>query len=164
MTKVLCCISGKGGVGKTTSSINLGLALNQFGKKTAVLDANLTTPNVGIYLGVPRVQNTIHDVLNDSRKRLNKAIYQHTSGLHVIPGDLSVRKMSNIKMEKLKSVMADVEGLLDYVVVDAASGLGREAHAALDACDKILLVTNPNINGYAFLISFLKFSISLVVL
>ena len=51
MTKVVCCISGKGGVGKSTTSINLGLALHQYGKNTAVLDANLTTPNIGVYLG-----------------------------------------------------------------------------------------------------------------
>ena len=142
MTKFLCCISGKGGVGKSTSSINLGLAMQQFGKSTAVVDANLTTPNIGIYLGVPTVPNTIHHVLNDNRKNLKSAIYHHPSGLKVIPGDLGVNKLSNLKIDKLKTVMADIEGLFDYVIIDGAAGLGKEAISALDACDKALIVTN----------------------
>jgi septum site-determining protein MinD len=145
MTKVVCCISGKGGVGKSTTSINLGLALHQYGKNTAVLDANLTTPNIGVYLGVPKVPVTIHHVLNDNRKKLNKAIYEHNSGLKVIPGDLSIGKLSNLKIDKLKSVLADVEGLLDYLILDGAAGLGKEAASALDASDSVLIVTNPEL-------------------
>lgn len=143
MTKVLCCISGKGGVGKSTSTINLGLALHQFGKNTALLDANLTTPNLGIYLGVPSVPNTIHHILNDNRKNLKSAVYHHSSGVKVIPGDLGVNKLSNLKIDKLKTVMADIEGLFDYIIVDGAAGLGKEATSALDASDKVLIVTNP---------------------
>src|SRR3989344_6401188 len=142
MTKVLCCISGKGGVGKSTSAINLGLALHQFGKNTAVLDGNLTTPNIGIYLGVPSVPSTIHHVLNDNRRNLRNAVYHHYSGLKVIPGDLGVNKLSSLKIEKLKTVLADVEGLFDYIVIDGAAGLGKEAISALDASDKALIVTN----------------------
>jgi septum site-determining protein MinD len=138
----VCCVSGKGGVGKSTTAINLGLALNQFGENAAVLDANLTTPNVGVYLGVHSVPNTIHHVLSDNKKKLSKAIYKHKSGLKVIPGDLSVGKLSKIKTEKLRTVVADVEGLLDYLVIDGAAGLGKEAVSALDAADKVLIVTN----------------------
>lgn len=142
MTKFLCCISGKGGVGKSTSSINLGLAMHQFGKSTAVVDANLTTPNIGIYLGVPTVPNTIHHVLNDNRKNLKNAIYDHPSGLKIIPGDLGVNKLNNLKIDKLKTVLADIEGLFDYVIIDGAAGLGKEAINALDASDKALIITN----------------------
>jgi len=142
MTKVLCCISGKGGVGKSTSAINLGLALHQFGENTVLLDANLTTPNLGIYLGVPSVPNTIHHILNDNRKNLKSAVYNHPSGLKVIPGDLGINKLNYLKIDKLKTVMADIEGLFDYVIVDGAAGLGKEAISALDASDKALIITN----------------------
>jgi len=142
VTRIIACLSGKGGVGKTTTSINLGLALNNFGENTAVLDANITTPNIGVYLGVPKTENTIHHVLSDSKRKLNKAIYKHKSGLKVIPGDLSIGKLNSVKTEKLKTVMADIEGLLDYLIIDGAAGLGKEAASALDAADKVLIVTN----------------------
>ena len=143
MTKRITCLSGKGGVGKSTTSINLGLALHQMGESTAVLDGNLTTPNVGIYLGVHSVPNTIHHVLSDNKKNLNDAVYSHKSGLKVIPGDLNVYKLASIKPEKLKSVVSDIEGVLDYLVIDGSAGLGRETYAALDASDQVLVVTNP---------------------
>ena len=53
MKKILVITSGKGGVGKTTTAINLGAAINYFGKDVVVIDANLTTPNVGIHLNSP---------------------------------------------------------------------------------------------------------------
>ena len=55
MSKIIAIVSGKGGVGKTTSAINLGVALNKFGKNVVVVDANLTTPNIGLHLGAPIV-------------------------------------------------------------------------------------------------------------
>ena len=54
-----------------------------------------------------------------------------------------MRKLVNLKGEKLKTAVADVEGLLDYLIVDAGAGLGKEAFHAMDASDKILIVTNP---------------------
>ena len=53
VSRIIGCISAKGGVGKTTSAINLAAALNYFGKDVTLVDANLTSPNVGIYLGTP---------------------------------------------------------------------------------------------------------------
>ena len=53
MVKVYAIISGKGGVGKSTTAINLGASLNSLGEDVIVIDGNLTTPNIGIYLGAP---------------------------------------------------------------------------------------------------------------
>ena len=64
MTKIIVITSGKGGVGKTTTAINLGAAMNHFGKDVLVIDGNLTTPNVGIHLGSPEVPINLNHILN----------------------------------------------------------------------------------------------------
>ena len=65
MAKIIVITSGKGGVGKTTTAINLGAAINYFGKDVSVIDCNLSTPNVGIHLGSPEVPvNLNHFLLN----------------------------------------------------------------------------------------------------
>ena len=144
MTKIITCISGKGGAGKTTTTINLGAALNHFGKDTTIIDANLTTPNIGISLGVPSVPVTIHNVLR-GKKHISEATYLHPSALKVIPGALSTSSLSNIDPLKLEKNLLDIEGLTDYAVIDSAAGLGREAIASLKAADELLIVTNPEL-------------------
>ena len=65
MAKVYAIISGKGGVGKTTSTINLGTSLNKLGEDVIIIDGNLTTPNIGIHLGAPIVPITLNHILNN---------------------------------------------------------------------------------------------------
>ncbi|MBS3051549.1 MAG: P-loop NTPase, partial [Candidatus Aenigmarchaeota archaeon] len=63
MTRIIAVVSGKGGVGKTTMVANIGTALSKLGKNVIILDANLTTPSLGMHLGVPLYPVTLHDVL-----------------------------------------------------------------------------------------------------
>jgi len=144
MTKIITCISGKGGAAKTTTTINLGAALNYFGQDTTIIDANLTTPNIGISLGVPSVPITIHNVLR-GKKHISEATYLHPSTLKVIPGSLSISSIRSIDPLKLEKKILDIEGLTDYAIVDSAAGLGREALASLKAADELLIVTNPEL-------------------
>ena len=76
--KAIAVVSGKGGVGKTTSAINLAAALNFFGKDVVILDANLTTPNVGLHLGAPIVPVNLNHVLS-GKASIVDAIYEHES-------------------------------------------------------------------------------------
>ena len=93
--KLLTIISGKGGVGKTTTAINLGAALNSFGKEVIVVDANLTTPNVGLHLGAPIVPVNLNHVLLGKAK-ISDAIYEHESGTKIIPSSLSVKELRRL--------------------------------------------------------------------
>lgn len=88
MTKVITITSGKGGVGKTTTAINLAAALNSLGKDVILVDSNLTTPNVGIHLGAPIVPVTLNHVLLGKAK-VGDAIYEHSSGTKILPSSLS---------------------------------------------------------------------------
>ena len=103
MAKIYAIISGKGGVGKTTTAINLGTSLNKLGEDVIIVDANLTTPNVGIHLGAPIVPTTLNQVLNNKAK-IEDAIYEHESGTKIMPASLSLKEASRIKYNKLSDV------------------------------------------------------------
>ena len=144
MAKLITITSGKGGVGKTTTAINLGAALNFFGKDVIILDANLTTPNVGLHLGAPIVPVSLNHVLL-GKARISDALYEHESGTKIIPSSLSVMELRRIDHSKLKEVGKKLRKMADYVIYDSAAGLGEEAIAAMDSGDELIIVTNPEI-------------------
>ncbi len=144
MTKIITITSGKGGVGKTTTAINLGAALNAFGKEVIIVDANLTTPNVGLHLGAPIVPVSLNHVLSGKAK-IADAVYEHESGTKIIPSSLSVKDLRTIEHSKLKEVGKKLKKAADFVIYDSAAGLGEEAIAALEAADELIIVTNPEI-------------------
>ncbi|MHA2065763.1 MAG: AAA family ATPase, partial [Candidatus Thorarchaeota archaeon] len=91
MTRIICVASGKGGVGKTTVVANLAAGLAEFSKSVLVVDANTTTPNLGMHLGLSFYPGSLQDVLNRSI-RAKDAMYFHESGFRVIPSDISLEK------------------------------------------------------------------------
>lgn len=148
MSKLITITSGKGGVGKTTSAVNLGAALNSFGKEVIILDANLTTPNIGLHLGAPIVPISLNHALNGSAK-ISEAVYEHESGLKIVPSSLSVNDLKSINHSKLKDVGRKLKRIADYVIYDSAAGLGEEAVAAIESADELIIVTNPEILAVA---------------
>jgi|TARA_Y100000310_G_scaffold187484_1_gene187516 septum site-determining protein MinD len=146
MTKIYAVISGKGGVGKTTTTINLGTSLNYLGEDVVIVDANLTTPNVGIHLGAPIVPVTLNHVLSNQVK-FEEAIYEHESGTKVMPASLSLRETEKVDYKKFPELMKKVKKMTGYVLIDSAAGLGEEARAAINACDEIIIVTNPEMSA-----------------
>jgi septum site-determining protein MinD len=144
--KVITITSGKGGVGKTTTAINLGAALNSFGKEVIVVDANLTTPNVGLHLGAPIVPVNLNHVLAGKAK-IGDAVYEHESGTKIVPSSLSVKELKKLNHERLRDVTKKLKTMADYVIVDSAAGLGDEAVSSILAADELILVTNPEITA-----------------
>lgn len=142
MTKFIGILAGKGGTGKTTTSINLGAALNYFGKDVIVVDTNLTTPNIGLHLGVPVVPINLHHVLQ-GKNRITEAVYMHPSGTKIVPAGISVKDLRYSQAEKLKRVLLGLKGLTEFVLLDGAAGLGKEAIGGIDAADELIIVTNP---------------------
>ncbi len=144
MSTLITITSGKGGVGKTTTAINLGAALNSFGRDVIILDANLTTPNIGLHLGAPIVPINLNHVLSGKAK-ISDAIYEHESGTKIIPSSLSVKELKKLNHNKLKEVGKKLRKMADYVIYDCAAGLGDEATAAIESADDLIIVTNPEI-------------------
>lgn len=142
MSKVIVITSGKGGVGKTTTAINLGAAINYFGENVLVIDGNLSTPNVGIHLNSPEVPVNLNHVLN-KKADVFEAIYEHESGLKIMPSSLAMQDIKDIKHDKLKDIKKDLEKVSKYIIVDSAAGLGEEAMSSIRTADELIIVTNP---------------------
>ena len=139
--KTIGLLSGKGGVGKTSSAINIAAALHYLGNKSIVIDTNFTTPNVGLHLGYPTHPASIHNVLK-GEKKIHDAIYRHPTGFHFIPGSLAVEDMESLKLGQLKTIkQLDA----DYLILDGAAGLGKEALATMEHADELIIVTNPEL-------------------
>ena len=142
MKKVIVITSGKGGVGKTTTAINLGAAINYFGKDILIVDGNLSTPNVGLHLNSPEVPINLNHVLL-KKADTYEAVYEHESGIKIIPSSLSIEELKKIKPEKIKDFKEDFKKISEYVIIDSAAGLGSEALSVIDMADELVLVTNP---------------------
>src|SRR3989304_6568510 len=92
MTRTILVTSGKGGVGKTMVTSNLAYNLSQLGHSVIAMDANLTTPNLGLHFGLHLAPKNLHDVLKGKAK-LHQATYNHPLGFKVIPAGMSVNDL-----------------------------------------------------------------------
>ena len=142
MKRIIVITSGKGGVGKTTTAINLGAAINYFGKDVLVIDGNLTTPNVGIHLNCPEVPINLNHVLQGKADAF-EAVYEHESGIKIMPSSLSIKELTKLKPEKIRDFKEDFKKISDYIIVDSAAGLGNEALSLINMADDLIIVTNP---------------------
>jgi septum site-determining protein MinD len=144
MTRIITVASGKGGVGKTTFVSSLATALANFKKSVIAVDGNLTTANLGLHLGIPMYPVTLQDVLTGNA-RLNDALYYHQAGFTVLPADISLKKLRLANSHELVDVFYKLVGGCDFIIVDSAAGLGREALAAVKAADEMITITNPEL-------------------
>jgi len=141
MNRIIVITSGKGGVGKTTTAINLGAAMNYFGKDVLVIDGNLSTPNVGIHLNSPEVPINLNHVLLGKADAL-EAVYEHESGLKVMPSSLSIKELKRVRPERINDFKKDFKKLSDYIIVDSAAGLGEETLSTMELADELIIITN----------------------
>lgn len=144
MTRIIGIVSGKGGVGKTTLTVNLGAVLAQEYKKDVVIvDCNVTTSHLGMYLGMYYYPVSFNQVLSGD-VAIDKAIYDYSiSGLRVIPASLSMEDLKGVEITELKRSIKSLFGKADIVILDAAPGFGREAMATIRASDEVLFVMTP---------------------
>jgi flagellar biosynthesis protein FlhG len=143
-TKVLSVTSGKGGVGKTTTSINLALALNQNGFKVLLLDADLGLANINVMLGF-QSKFTIDDVLAN-KARIEDVIVNHSSGIDVIPAGSGIYDVTHLDDEKKQVLLASIQVLndsYDYLIIDTSAGIGSNVLYFNSAAERVLVVVDP---------------------
>jgi septum site-determining protein MinD len=144
MTRIACVASGKGGVGKTTFSTNLAIALTKFSKKVVLIDCNLTTPHLSYYLGADVYPHTLNDVLK--KKVSIELALSNCYDVLLLPASTNIADLSEVDIKDLKTHVKKLNTpLIDFVLLDSAPGLGREAVSALEACNEVFFITTPTI-------------------
>lgn len=145
MVRIIGIVSGKGGTGKTTVSLNLGAVLAKHYKKNVTLvDCNVTTSHLNLYLGMYYCPVTLNKVLRGENK-IEESVHDHFSGMKIIPASLSLSDLEGIDITELRENLKGIFDKNDIIILDSGPGLGREAMATIKSSDELIYVTNPYI-------------------
>ncbi|WP_231845122.1 cell division ATPase MinD [Methanocella paludicola] len=143
---VIAVGAGKGGTGKTTFSINLGVALAEMGRRTILMDADASMSNLSTYMGIEphTLKTTLHEVLAGEAEP-DKAVYKaFNDNLRVVPSGLSIEGFLKMDRSLLKDVIEYFSRDADFIVIDTPAGYNKELALSLAASDHLILVLNPD--------------------
>lgn len=148
MAKVVVVTSGKGGVGKTTSTAALGAALAQMGQKVVVIDFDVGLRNLDLVLGAER--RVVFDLINVTQgvAKLSQALIRdkRLDSLFLLPAS-QTRDKDALTEEGVARVIADLRDKFDYVICDSPAGIERGAQLAMRFADEAVIVTNPEVSS-----------------
>ncbi|GMV36558.1 MAG: site-determining protein [Fimbriimonadales bacterium] len=143
--KTIAVTSGKGGVGKTNLSANLGLALASLQKRVVIFDADLGLANLDVVLGT-RAPFSLQNVVS-GEKRLADVVASGPGGVRYIAGGSGVDALVNLSGPQLESFLMGLEelqGTTDYLIFDTGAGVDAHVMMFLEAADETLLVATPD--------------------
>lgn len=141
---ILTILSNRGGVGKSTLSGNLGIALSQHGKRTLVVEGDLGATSLHMVLGVSPPMENFRDIL-EGRTRVEDAIITGlTPNLSILPNKIKLKDLYEADLFRFIDIVNDLSKSYDYVVVDGPAGIGKDALVAMRMADEVILVTSPN--------------------
>lgn len=143
MSKIVTITSGKGGVGKTNLSLNLGLCLSRMGHRTCLFDADLGLANINILLGL-HPEYDLKDVLSGSRT-LQEIIIRTEDGLEILPGTSGVEEMANLSPEQVEALIRSFADMARYefLLFDTSAGISRNVISFCLASSEVILVVTP---------------------
>ncbi|MBS3815802.1 MAG: cell division ATPase MinD [Hadesarchaea archaeon] len=144
--RVITIGSGKGGVGRSTVTANLGAALAEKGEKTLVIDANLTSPNIALFFKLEKVPHTLNDAL-DGNSTIEEVLYDGPDGLKIAPAGLTLDKIRKSNPKRLPRLINEQVNGFDFVLIDAPDGLRQETISALSAGEELLEVAIPELTA-----------------
>jgi septum site-determining protein MinD len=148
MAKVLVVTSGKGGVGKTTSTAALGAALAQSGRSVVVVDFDVGLRNLDLVMGAER--RVVFDLINviQGDARLPQALIRdkRVDTLHLLPAS-QTRDKDALTQEGVSRVIGELREKFDWVICDSPAGIEKGAMLAMHHADVAVVVTNPEISS-----------------
>ena len=148
MAKVLVVTSGKGGVGKTTSTAALGAALAQQGEKVCVVDFDVGLRNLDLVMGAER--RVVFDLINvvQGVAKLQQALIRdkRLENLWLLPAS-QTRDKDALTNEGVGRIIAELRSKFDWVICDSPAGIERGATLAMRYADEAVIVTNPEVSS-----------------
>lgn len=146
--RTIVITSGKGGVGKTTATANLGSALAMRGHKVVVIDTDIGLRNLDVVMGLEN--RIVYDLVNviEGKCKLRQAMIhdKHKLELFLIPA-AQTRDKDSIEPEQLREVCATLEQEFDYVLMDCPAGIEGGFKNAVAAANEAILVTTPEVSA-----------------
>jgi septum site-determining protein MinD len=148
LAKIIVVTSGKGGVGKTTTSAAFGTGLALRGHKTVIIDFDVGLRNLDLIMGCER--RVVYDFVNvvNGEARVQQALIRdrHIENLYILPAS-QTRDKDALTPEGVKRVLEELQQDFDYIVCDSPAGIERGAHMAMYYADSAIIVTNPEVSS-----------------
>ncbi len=148
MSEALVITSGKGGVGKTTTCANLGVALATLGNKVVVVDADIGLRNLDVVMGLEnRIVYDLVDVV-EGYCRLRQALIKdkRVNGLFLLPA-AQTKDKSAVNPEQMKDLVGELKEVHDFVLVDCSAGIEQGFRNAVAGADTAIIVTTPEVSA-----------------
>ena len=146
--KVIVITSGKGGVGKTTATANIGTALAEMGKRVCLIDADIGLRNLDVVMGLEnRIVYDIVDVVEDNC-RLEQALIRdkRNDNLFLLPA-AQTRDKTAVTPFQMKELTDTLKEEMDYVLVDSPAGIEQGFKNAISGADEAIILTTPEVSA-----------------
>lgn len=146
--KVITITSGKGGVGKTTATANLGVGLAQRGARVIVVDADIGLRNLDVVMGLEnRIVYDLVDVV-EGHCRLKQALVRdkRLPELHLLPA-AQTRDKSAVSQEQMIELCDELRDLVDFVLIDSPAGIEQGYRNAVAPADEVIVITTPEVSA-----------------
>lgn len=148
MGQVIVITSGKGGVGKTTSTANIGAGLALLGKKVVLIDTDIGLRNLDVVLGLEnRIVYNLVDVIEGNCKPKQAMIRdKKNQNLYLLPS-AQTRDKTAVTPEQMKALVSDLRNEFDFVILDCPAGIEQGFKNAIAGADRALVVTTPEVSA-----------------
>ncbi|WP_432665036.1 MinD/ParA family protein [Wukongibacter baidiensis] len=142
--RVLAVTSGKGGVGKTNFTINLGIALSKLNKRVSIIDADLGLGNIDVVLGlIPKF--TLANVIRNELSILD-TIVKGPNGINIISGGSGIMDLIDLSKDEIENLISNfylLNQCSDYILIDTGAGINSSVVSFIEASDEVILVVTP---------------------